>query len=290
MSGNNWLTFTARLNKELEARVDVEMQGMDTYDNMEDNIRVKQYLIEKYREEHMIQQKKLLMDTFDNQNFYAQCKEEWTSEMIRKGKKIYDTNLLPTEEKCKNYHFLTFNLPEEMDIDTRIYIIQQILKNIPIETANFEGVFEQRGETQWSKDGFHCHCIVRATAGNYKQQILKPLKDICKTFNRQYNYNITPSIMHHEPISNKNSMDVKKEYIRGRKKPDKMAKALNDKPMRTALNLKDIYDYHDLMAINAVPKAVILTSPNNDGYKKVYNKKFNGSVNVTSGKQTLVFN
>lgn len=290
MSGNNWITFTSRINKELEKKVENKLASMDSYDNIEDHIRVKHYLMNKYKEEHLKEQKKLLMETFDAQNFYAQCKEEWTENMIRDGKKIYEKSLLPQEEKCKNYHFLTFNLPEDMDTQTRIYLIQLILTELPIEHNNFECAFEQRGEQQWEEKSIHCHCIVRAKAGNYKQQLLKPLKNICKDFNNQYGYNISPAILDHQPIKDKPTLDIKKEYIRGRKKPDKMLKASNDKPMRDALGLQDIYTYDELLTIPASPTAVILTSPNNDGYKRNYNKRNNGECKVNTQNVTLSFN
>lgn len=289
MAGNNWITFTSRINKELEMRVENELASMDNYDNIEDATRVKHYLMSKYKEENLMHQKKLLMETFDNQNFYAQCKEEWIQNMIRDGKKIYEKSLLPQEEKCKNYHFLTFNFPEDMNTKTRIYLIQIILNELPIENDNFEGAFEQRGEEQWEEKSLHFHCIVRAKAGNYKQQLLKPLKNICKDFNTQYGYNISPAIMDHQPIKNKSTLDVKKEYIRGRKKPDKMTKALNDKPFRDALGLQELYTYSEVLTIPASPQAVILTSPKNDG-KRSYNKSYNGDVIVNNQKTTLSFN
>lgn len=288
MSGNNWITFTNKLNKELELKVENELAGMDNYDNIEDATRVKHYLLEKYRDEHLSQQRKLLMQTFDNQNFYAKCKEEWIQDMIRKGEKIYEKSLLPQEEKCKNYHFLTFTFPDDMDYQTRIYLIQLIITQIPIQEEPFECVFEQRGIETFDISSFHCHCIVRAKAGNYKQQLLAPLKSICKNFNKEYGWNITPAIMDHQPIKSKNSLDVRKEYIRGRKKPDKMDKAANDKPMRDALGLQDIYTYPELLTISASPRAVILTSPKNNG-KRSYNKSYNGDVKIIDNKSTIIF-
>lgn len=290
MSGNNWMTCVSRMNKELEAKVENEIACTGTYDNIEDAMRHKHYLMNKFKDEHLLHQKKLFMQTFDAMNFYAACKEEWTTEMIREGKKIYEKSLLPQEEKCKNYHFLTFNFPESMNTETRIHLLHLIISELPIEQDNFECVFEQRGEEVWEEKSIHCHCIVRAKAGNYKQQLLKPLTHICKDFNTKYGYDIKPAIMDHQPIKNKNTLDVKKEYIRGRKKPDKMKKVSNDKPMRDALGLQDIYTYPELFCVPASPTAVILTSPNNDGYKRNYSKRNNGNVIVNSEKTTLSFN
>lgn len=241
MAGN-WITFATKLDKEVSGRLKLQE---------EDEV---QYTYKALFQQELKKMKRIYWGSFEAQNYYEQCKQEWIEHMKNENRPIYIPSFGDKEEQddpTKGYTYsLDLTFPEEMPLASKLECIEETYTEVCKHTTDMIACIEQRGyKDDDYGHGIHTHANITLAEGSTLDKFYKNIKDILKKYKLQKT-NVT-----WRPIKG-SYKSVRDRYVRGDKGKaldkdgvSKMSKVEYDKRMRTRLNLHDTYDKTNLTDI-----------------------------------------